>query len=107
MKDRALTDDRSRLAELFVVDEEKRPVAPVEQLRNPDRAAEAAAVLIEQISRARRVAFVRVEGRPHSVARLRRLYVIRLRVAVGEPVGGVERRVSVILIKAAVEFVPA
>src|SRR5215510_15693624 len=105
MENRALTDDRRGLAELFVIDEEERPVAAVEQLRNPYRAAEAAAVLIEQVRGARSVAFIPVERRPHPVARLRRLYVIRLCVAVGEPVGGIERRVAVIFVEAAVEVV--
>src|SRR5262249_30268003 len=102
-KDRSLPGDLAGLLGLLVVDKEKSPVSPIEQFRDQDRAAETAAVLIEQYSGSWSFASLRVIVRGSTV--LRRLYVVVRHVAVSEQVVGIEPRVAKVLVKAAVKFV--
>src|SRR5262249_6070110 len=106
-QDRPLSANRVGLAEFLEVDEEESPVLPIEEFWNRDGAANTAAELIEQIGCARRFAFVRVIGlaRSAAVTELGRLNVIRPRVTIREPVVGIQNRVAMVFIKAAVVFV--
>src|SRR5262249_19556765 len=99
--------NRVGLAEFLEVDEEESPVLPIEEFRNPDGAAYAATELIEQIGGARRIAFVRVKWLAcrAAITKLGRLNVVGRYVTIREPVVGIQNRVAMILIKAAVVFV--
>src|SRR5207237_5411484 len=97
--------DLDRLTEFLEVDKEESPVPPIEELRNPDRAAHIDAELIKQIPGARRMAFIRVKDFMHAVTELSRLNVIRRRVTVSEPVVGIQSCVAMVLEEAAMQVV--
>src|SRR5437773_4752463 len=89
IQDRSRPVHLARLAELFIIDEEECLVAADEETGNDDWASQAKAVLIEQHPGSRRFA-----GRR-----------IRRKIAIAEPVVGIEHRVAMVLVDAAVEIV--
>src|SRR5581483_10179517 len=115
IEDRPCPRDRVGLTELLKVDEEESLILPVEKFRNRDRAANTSAKLMEQCLGAPRMAFIRVVEFLCGLVNwtrtidtnLSRLNVIRGRVTVGEPIVGIQTRVSIVIVGAAVIFIIA
>src|SRR5215470_5727744 len=112
-QDRPLPADLGGEPEFLVVDEEEGFVLPVEAqraeepLRQYDGAPHPEAELVEQYPVAWRFALLPVKGLLRRAADQPRLLMDWSLVAVIEPVIGVQRRVAMIFVKAAVELVIA